>query len=290
MLDFSTINKLTAAQSKLQLSNERFKAYEKKQQRTEQKASEKQGILDQLREQQEEAQRKQKVDDLDARLKNGQELTQEEVAYLQKERPGLYEERMKERQEQESYRKALENADTKDDVDKLHMARLSQYMTETNTVMNDPAIGKSKKLEIIENIEARFELTEKATLRFKKSADYADLPDDENEKIEAERADDAQQADGQQEAKAADTDSAASEKTDGSGKTDAARTQTGEHADSAPAAKEAQPSEAAQKPRKGKTVKSEKDAEALTKQLLALLHSAKAPQLPTKKDRLDILA
>ena len=286
MIDISTISQFTKSQSTLQLSNERFKAYEKKQQRAEQKASEKQGILDQLREQQQEAQRKQKVDDLDARLKNGQDLTQEEVAYLQKERPGLYEERMKERQEQESYRKALENADTKDDVDKLHMARLSQYMTETNTVMYDPAIDKSKKLEIIKNIEARLELTEKATLRFKKSADYADLPDDENEKIEAERADDAQQADGQQEAKAADTDPAAPEKSAVEDGESGARTEA--HTESAPAAKTAQTSDTAQKNKTVRRVKSETDAEALTAQLLSLLHSA-TRQPSQSVDRLDVL-
>ena len=289
MIDLSTISQFTKSQSALQLSNERFKAYEKKQQRTEQKASEKQGILDQLREQQQEAQRKQKVDDLDARLKNGQDLTQEEVAYLQKERPGLYEERMKERQEQESYRKALENADTKDDVDKLHMARLSQYMTETNTVMYDPVIDKSKKLEIIQNIEARLELTEKATLRFKKSGEYEDLPDDENEKLEAERAD-TLPANGQADAAGKADAGADTAPADNSGRT------SGGAADAA-SGSVSEPQASPETKRADKSVKKGKkanasgtanDAEALTSQLLTLLRSAKTA-ISSASDRLDVL-
>ncbi|MGI5978360.1 MAG: hypothetical protein ACOX66_02540 [Oscillospiraceae bacterium] len=182
MLDISTISKLSASQSKLQLSNQRFKAYAQKQRQDEAKSSEKQGILEQLQKQQQETERKRKLEALDARLKNGENLSPDEIAYLQRESPGLYEDRMKERREQEAYKKALENAKTKAEVNHLHMSRLSQFISEARTVANNPVISDGKKREIIERIQRRFEQTEKATIRFRKSEKYRKLPADEREK------------------------------------------------------------------------------------------------------------
>ncbi len=114
-------------------------------------------------------------------------LTPDEVAYLQKESPGLYEQRISERQEEEAYKKALSCAKTKDEVEHLHMTRLSQFLSEARTVSKDPAIGKDKKLEIMLKIESRLEREEKATTEFKSSAKYENLPDNAIEKAAEEQ-------------------------------------------------------------------------------------------------------
>lgn len=188
MLDVSTMNRLTASQSKLQLSNDRFKAYERKRKRLDEKTNQKQGILDRLREQQRQSARENKIAELDCRLKNGGALTPDEVAYLQKESPGLYEQRMSERQDLEAYENALSTAKTKDDVESLHMTRLMQYLLEARSVSNASAIPDGKKVEIMTQIDDRLERMEKTTIKFKTSAKYESLPGTASENVAREQA------------------------------------------------------------------------------------------------------
>lgn len=274
MLDMSTMNRLTAAQSKLQLSNDRFKAYERKQKRLEEKASQRQGILDRLREQQRQSARENRIAELDCRLKNGGALTPDEVAYLQKESPGLYEQRMNERQELEAYENDLSNAKTKDDVESLHMTRLMQYLSEARAVSNASAIPDGKKVEIMTQLDDRLERMEKATIKFKTSAKYESLPGTESEKTDWEQAGRAEKPESSDDEKS--DDASFEKRANASGDTAAADKDLTADAPRPKSGKEEK--KKAEERSKAFIPENTHSAEAVTIQLLSIIHSHTVPK------------
>lgn len=267
MLDVSTMNRLTASQSKLQLSNDRFKAYERKRKRLEEKAGQKQGILDRLREQQRQSARENRIAELDCRLKNGGALTPDELAYLQKESPGLYEQRMSERQELEAYENALSTAKTKDDVESLHMTRLMQYLSEARAVSNASAIPDGKKVEIMTQIDDRLERMEKATIKFKNSAKYESLPGTASENVAREQAGRAEKPENSDNEISGDASGDTAAAADKDLTADAPRTKSGK-----------EEKEKAEERGKAFIPENAHSAEAVTIQLLSIIHSHTMPK------------
>ena len=90
------------------------------------------------------------------------------------------------RYEREAYKRQMESCKTKEDVEKLKMNKMSSFLAEAKSVMNNPNIPKGKKLGLMEKILRRVMGIEKEYVKFVNSGRYKNLPTGE-ELAEEER-------------------------------------------------------------------------------------------------------
>lgn len=107
-----------------------------------------------------------KIAELEAKLANGQNLTSEEIKYLDKVSPGTYEKIMKQRTEQSDYIKALTATTSDTDVASIHMNKLSDLLTETKSIANDSSLSDDEKIAMYQDITSRLNSVENITSAF----------------------------------------------------------------------------------------------------------------------------
>lgn len=137
---------------------------------------------------------------IDGKLKAGGELSDDELAYLKAHNPQLYQEAMEIRQERAAYKKALENCETKEDVERLNSNRIQSALSQVNSIRGNPNIPQGAKVGLMEKIMRRLMGTQSEHQKFIRTKEYADLPSEEELKEE--------------EAKRKNKDSAVSEETE----------------------------------------------------------------------------
>ncbi len=118
---------------------------------------------------------------ISSKLTSGMELTPEEIEYLQKNAPELYQEYIKSRQEKEAYERQLKNCKTKEEADRLKVNKMSSFLSEAKTITNNPNIPKAKKKELLERILMRTMNVEKSHQKFIASGKYEALPTEEEQ-------------------------------------------------------------------------------------------------------------
>ncbi len=119
------------------------------------------------------------MSDIDTKLKSGGTLTPEEITYLQRNCPEKYKEYVEIKNEREAYKRQMESCKTKEDVEKLKMNKMSSFLAEAKSVMNNPNIPKGKKLGLMEKILRRVMGMEKEYVKFVNSGRYQSLPTQE---------------------------------------------------------------------------------------------------------------
>lgn len=129
---------------------------------------------------------------ISSKMQSGGELTHEELEYLQKHAPELYQEYMKSQQEKEAYNRQLKNCKTKEEVDRLKVNKLNGYLAECKNVTNNPNIPKSKKLEVAQKLLMKTMGIEAIHVKFIASGQYEALPTEEE--IAEEARDEAKRA------------------------------------------------------------------------------------------------
>ena len=118
------------------------------------------------------------------KLKSGKKLSPEEVEYLKRENPQAYADYKIAQAEKEAFKKKLKNCETKEDVRKLKVTEMGNYLAQAKSVSNNPQIPKGKKLEILGRIMGRVMGIEEVYKEFVKSTDYTNLEDTIFEKEE----------------------------------------------------------------------------------------------------------
>ena len=118
---------------------------------------------------------------MDAKLKAGQSLSPQELAYLKENSPALYEEAVKLQAEREQYKKELENCRTQEEVEQLKARKLQGFLNTTQTIMQNPNIPKGKKQELMDKVLRRLMMVELEHRQFVGSDRYQTLPKDEDE-------------------------------------------------------------------------------------------------------------
>lgn len=113
------------------------------------------------------------------KLRSGQELTPEEVQYLQRNNPAMYKEYQEIKSEKEAYERELKNCRTKEDAERLKINKMNGYLAQAKSVMNNPNIPKGQKKAIMEKILGKTMGIENVHMKFVNSARYASLPTDE---------------------------------------------------------------------------------------------------------------
>lgn len=129
-----------------------------------------------------------------AKLKSGQELSYEEIEYLQKNNPELYREYQEIKSEKEAYKRQLKECKTKEDVEKLKINKMNGYVASLKAVVNNPNIPKSAKKAYAEKMLMKVSAIQDAHMDFVRSTEYKHLPTEEElaeekkEKFEAAEA------------------------------------------------------------------------------------------------------
>lgn len=118
------------------------------------------------------------------KLKNGKKLSPKEVEYLQKNNPQAYADYKIAQAEKEAFKKKLRNCETKEDVRKLKVTEMGNYLAQAKSVSNNPQIPKGKKLEILGRIMGRVMGIEEVYQEFVKSTEYTKLEETWFEKEE----------------------------------------------------------------------------------------------------------
>lgn len=141
----------------------------------------KQREVERLQEQAADARKGNLIAGMDAKLKTGQSLSQEEMDYLKVHNPQLYQEAVQIRQEREQYKRELENCRTQEDVEKLKARKLQGFLSQSKTIMQNPNIPKGKKQELMDKILRRLMMVEQEQRTFVASDRYQTLPKDQKE-------------------------------------------------------------------------------------------------------------
>ena len=123
-----------------------------------------------------------------AKLQSGGQLTDEELEYLRKTDPDLYQKALQVKSEREQYRKDLERCKTREAVETLFARKQQIFLSEIKSVKQCVGISKEKTQELLEQISARMAGIWKEHATFKESADYKGLPRERDlEEAEARR-------------------------------------------------------------------------------------------------------
>lgn len=145
--------------------------------------------LQRFQEQADSIRESKKSSDIDTKLQAGGELTAEEIEYLKKNDPEALKEYEEVQRERASYKKQLKNCKSKEEVEKLKMTKMRNYMVEAKEITNDPYIPKAKKYKLMKKMLKKASAVETEQEKFLQSLRYAKLPDEEKEARKKEHID-----------------------------------------------------------------------------------------------------
>ncbi len=135
--------------------------------------------LKQYREDAEQMRKSNQMASIDTKLKSGGQLTPEEQEYLKQNKPDAYREYQEIKQEREAYRRQLKSCKTKEDVEKLKLNKMGNFMAEAKKTANNSVIPKDKKKALMEKLLKKTMGLQEEHIAFTKTAQYQNLPDEE---------------------------------------------------------------------------------------------------------------
>lgn len=137
--------------------------------------------------------------DLYNKLKTGGKLTSEEISYLEQNDPEALRKYREAQAERASYERQLKNCKTKDEVERVKMNKMGNFVTQARNITNDPYIPLDKKLELMNQLNDKVCRINEAHMEFVDSKQYKDMPtegelSEERTEESRERAEDMQEA------------------------------------------------------------------------------------------------
>ncbi|MCM1113233.1 MAG: hypothetical protein NC399_08280 [Muribaculum sp.] len=137
--------------------------------------------LARMQEQAEEIRQGREDAGIDAKLKAGQKLTPEEIAYLKKNNPQALKEYEEIQEQRKAYKEALKNCRSKEEVEQLKVTKLGQFMAQAKEISNNPNIPKGQKKAMLERLMRFLSGIQKEHQAFEKTAQYRMLPEKEED-------------------------------------------------------------------------------------------------------------
>lgn len=141
----------------------------------------------QLKKEAEDARKSSILSSIDAKLKAGALLTDDELQYLRENSPELYQEAMDIKREREQYKKQLKACRTKEDVQKLNMTKLQSFVSEMRAVCSNPSIPKGEKIKQANKILRRVMGIQNEHLQFTKTQEYQQMPSEQEIREEEDK-------------------------------------------------------------------------------------------------------
>ena len=136
-------------------------------------------FLEDLRQQAEKIRKENETADIYNKLKTGGILTADEIAYLKEHDPEALAQYEQAQAEKKNYENQLKNCRTKEDVERLKLNRMGNFAARAKSIVNNPYIPKSKKVELMNQLNNEVCLIRDAHTAFVKSATYQDMPTEE---------------------------------------------------------------------------------------------------------------
>lgn len=136
-------------------------------------------MLNDLKRQLENNRKAQKTTDLYNKVMSGEELSPAEEKELAAENPQLYQDYIASREEAKHYEDKLRNAETKEEVQQIHMNKIQGDLSKLKSIANDPIIPKSTKVAMAKEIQGDVNRHVKIFHKFTSSAEYAEKPTEE---------------------------------------------------------------------------------------------------------------
>lgn len=116
----------------------------------------------------------------------GSKLTEQEMQYLQKKNPVLYQKMRAVEAEAKQYEEDLKRCKTKDEAQRIKMNKINASVASIRSVESNPNISDADKLAFAQAEQAKMREIEKITVKFIESGAYAALPTDA-EKFQTEK-------------------------------------------------------------------------------------------------------
>ncbi len=164
------------------LSKEHQRKAEREEKEQQKRLADMDPLVRQLRQYREDAEHMRKSSQMaaiDAKLKSGEGLTPEEEEYLKQTNPDGYREYQEIRQERETYKEQLKHCKTKEEVEKLKLNKMGNFLAEAKKVSSNPVIPKGAKRGLLEKILKKAAGIQKSHTAFTKTAKYHGLPTEE---------------------------------------------------------------------------------------------------------------
>ncbi len=152
-------------------------SYYKKQKPTKENSSESKVETSEVISAQEEDQNNIRIAYLSNKLQGGQELSKEELAFLEKYAPGVKSSAMEANKERESYRESLERCRSKDEVNKLKLGKELDYYAKIKKAKREGKEEDVNKLIMFVNT------IQNEHNKFVQTKEFTKLPDDDDGKF-----------------------------------------------------------------------------------------------------------
>ncbi len=108
----------------------------------------------------------------------GSKLTEQEMQYLQKKNPVLYQKMRAMEAEAKQYEEDLKRCKTKDEAQRIKMNKINASVASIRSVESNPNISDADKLAFAQAEQVKMREIEKITMKFIESGAYAALPTD----------------------------------------------------------------------------------------------------------------
>ncbi len=148
---------------------------------------EQQTMLEQYKKDLENIKESNHMSEITTKIKTGGKLTYEEIKYLKEKNPQALKDYEQTKREKAAFERDLRKCRTKEEVERLKLTVMGNFMAAVKDVANNANIPKGQKLAIIEKILSKVNNFNDAHEEFTKTLKYKDLPTDE-EKREMEEA------------------------------------------------------------------------------------------------------
>lgn len=116
----------------------------------------------------------------------GGDLTEQEMQYLQKKNPVLYQKMRAMEAEAKQYEEDLKRCKTKDEAQRIKMNKINASVASIRSIESNPNISDADKLAFAQAEQAKMREIERITVKFIESGAYAALPTDA-EKFQTEK-------------------------------------------------------------------------------------------------------
>ncbi|MBE6752224.1 MAG: hypothetical protein E7556_06830 [Ruminococcaceae bacterium] len=116
----------------------------------------------------------------------GSKLTEQEMQYLQKKNPVLYQKMRAVEAEAKQYEEDLKCCKTKDEAQRIKMNKINASVASIRSIESNPNISDADKLAFAQAEQVKMREIEKITVKFIESGSYAALPTDA-EKFQTEK-------------------------------------------------------------------------------------------------------
>lgn len=143
-------------------------------------------MLADFQEQAEKIRKQNETADIYNKLKSGGTLTPDEISYLKEHDPEALSKYQEAQAEKKAYERQLKGCKTKEEVERLKLNKMGNFAAKAKSIVNDPYIPKSKKLELMNQLNNEVCVIRDAHHEFTKSRAYQELPTEEE--VQEERA------------------------------------------------------------------------------------------------------